>query len=247
MQHPAIESLESRRLLATVIVGGIVQDFTPRPFPRGQLPTPGVPVITNDVLMVIGNKRDNVFIISRATEVDTSDLPRGIIFVNGTVMNIVQPGSTSVGANVPTGPYFRIETTDSTIYVKDTGATRVHVDAGAGDDHVVIATSVRLPAVLIGARGQDSLEGGTRDDTISGGAGNDVLIGGRRSTAANHIDGGDGFDTAYLASLDDVVTNVEQVNSGGLARAMSLSARPFLASAASIRLIDSIDIHFLTH
>jgi hypothetical protein len=65
------------------------------------------------------------------------------------------------------------------------------VDAGAGNDVVVIAGNIRQDAELIGGEGNDTLIGGKGSDFLSGDAGNDTLIGG---SGHDSLSGGDGRD-----------------------------------------------------
>jgi Ca2+-binding RTX toxin-like protein len=69
---------------------------------------------------------------------------------------------------------------------------RIVVDAGAGNDKVMVSSSIKLNATLIGGKGNDTLIGGAGSDTLSGGAGNDTLF--ASSTA---IVGSDGKTTVY--------------------------------------------------
>jgi Ca2+-binding RTX toxin-like protein len=84
-----------------------------------------------------------------------------------------------------------------------TGEESVVIDAGAGDDS------------LIGGDGDDLLSGGEGSDVINGGAGHDVLIIDADDLPEN-IDGGEGFDVAYVSgeegvSIDLDATNLETV------------------------------------
>jgi Ca2+-binding RTX toxin-like protein len=82
------------------------------------------------------------------------------------------------------------------------------VNAGAGDDRVVVARNVSIPVTLRGGAGDDLLVGGTGDDrllgddilvgrggddALYGGPGNDQLLGGR---GQDICDGGPGKDAA---------------------------------------------------
>lgn len=51
------------------------------------------------------------------------------------------------------------------------------VNAGGGDDKVVVSKRVRAPVTLRGGPGNDVLVGGGGDDKLIGGTGDDVLIG----------------------------------------------------------------------
>lgn len=65
------------------------------------------------------------------------------------------------------------------------------VDAGAGNDTVVITGNIRVDAEILGGDGNDTLIGGKGSDFLSGDAGNDTLIGGNGNDS---LSGGDGRD-----------------------------------------------------
>src|SRR5207302_1136674 len=89
---------------------------------------------------------------------------------------------------------------DSTnIYVTVNGVTQtfaavnvngVSVDAGAGNDRVMLmrasgANAVKVNATILGGAGDDYLQGGSGNDSINGGAGNDTLLGGLGNDTLN--------------------------------------------------------------
>lgn len=65
------------------------------------------------------------------------------------------------------------------------------VNAGAGDDRVVVARNVSVPATMRGGSGDDMLIGGAGPDKLLGGAGDDRLVGRR---GADALFGGPGND-----------------------------------------------------
>jgi Ca2+-binding RTX toxin-like protein len=71
---------------------------------------------------------------------------------------------------------------------------------------------------LAGGGGNDVLRGGPGDDTIQGGAGSDRLLGGPGDDSLrafdrrrDRVDGGGGYDTAWVDRRLDGVRRVEQV------------------------------------
>jgi Ca2+-binding RTX toxin-like protein len=76
------------------------------------------------------------------------------------------------------------------------------VNAGAGDDSVVLAREVPVPVTLRGGPGNDRLVGGAGDDKLIGGAGDDVLVG---RAGADWIYGGLGDDRLVGCSGDDLL------------------------------------------
>ena len=80
------------------------------------------------------------------------------------------------------------------------GAERIAVFGGDGNDNLQIAGAIRIPAWLDGGAGNDRLKGGKGNDVLlggdgndnlNGGQGNDILIGG---AGADHLIGGPGAD-----------------------------------------------------
>jgi Ca2+-binding RTX toxin-like protein len=79
---------------------------------------------------------------------------------------------------------------------------RIQVDAGAGNDDIVISSRVALPSVLNGGRGADKIQAGSSSTTINGGEGNDELHGG---TANDAIYGEAGDDTLFGGGGDNTL------------------------------------------
>ena len=80
---------------------------------------------------------------------------------------------------------------------------RIVVEAGGGDDVVVVSNTLNLDAALSGGRGDDRLVGGRGDDSLDGGVGEDVLI---ALVGDNRLDGGAGDDVLRGGDGDDVLT-----------------------------------------
>ena len=74
------------------------------------------------------------------------------------------------------------------------------VDAGAGNDTVVVAGNLRIDAELIGGDGNDTLIGAKGRDFLSGDAGNDTLIG---NSGHDSLSGGDGNDVLIAGNGRD--------------------------------------------
>jgi Ca2+-binding RTX toxin-like protein len=97
----------------------------------------------------------------------------------------------------------------------------VVVNAGPGNDTVLVADKVRLGVEIHGGAGNDSLCGGRGADALHGEDGNDTLTGGagadflygdagndvfyvRDHNTGDFIDGGAGRDTAYIDGAYEV-------------------------------------------
>jgi len=65
------------------------------------------------------------------------------------------------------------------------------VNAGPGNDSVIVSNEVTIPVTMRGGPGNDTLVGGGGPDKLIGGEGNDRLYGG---TNADQLYGGPGFD-----------------------------------------------------
>lgn len=91
--------------------------------------------------------------------------------------------------------------------------SRVRVDAGAGNDTVILGenaiSAVSKPATILGGSGNDFLVGGAGNDVLEGGAGNDGLFGYRGQDTLRGGTGADRFlwqgnDTVAEATSADV-------------------------------------------
>ncbi|MBC7852851.1 MAG: phosphatase PAP2 family protein [Pirellulaceae bacterium] len=80
--------------------------------------------------------------------------------------------------------------------------TSIVVDAGAGNDTVIIGGNIRLNAEVHGGDGIDTLIGASGHDILNGGEGNDVLIG---LDGHDSLHGGGGNDVAIAGSGNDQV------------------------------------------
>jgi hypothetical protein len=110
------------------------------------------------------------------------------------VIRITQNGST-------------VSVTKNGATTRRTGVSSVVVDGGAGNDRITADDTVRVPLVLKGGAGNDSLAGGsgpdtlyggTGSDTLFGGAGNDVLVTLGDAPAQDRLTGGSGHDNFWL-------------------------------------------------
>lgn len=109
----------------------------------------------------------------------------------------------------PSDDQVTVSETDSLVTVDANGVSsefdsanvdRIRFMGEAGDDSFVNRT--KLPAVLDGGAGHDSLQGGSGRDTLRGGSGDDLLIG---HQGRDWIDGEAGNDTALGAAHDDTL------------------------------------------
>jgi len=76
------------------------------------------------------------------------------------------------------------------------------VNAGAGEDAIVVAGGVRIPTTLRGGPGSDDLIGGSGADKLIGGPGEDTMVG---RAGADSLYGGAGADRLIGGGGDDVV------------------------------------------
>jgi Ca2+-binding RTX toxin-like protein len=76
------------------------------------------------------------------------------------------------------------------------------VNAGGGDDSVIIAPKIQVPVTLRAGPGNDRLYGGAGLDKLVGGSGDDTLIG---RSGNDSLYGGSGNDRLYGGSGDDVL------------------------------------------
>ena len=80
----------------------------------------------------------------------------------------------------------------------DVPVTSIVVDARGGNDLILIASQIDIPAEVYGGAGNDLFSGG--DDRIYGEDGNDVLLG---EDGNDVLDGGDGHDLLFGGAGDD--------------------------------------------
>lgn len=76
------------------------------------------------------------------------------------------------------------------------------VNAGGGNDRVVIAREVPVPATLRGGAGNDELIGGGNGDSLTGNSGNDRLVG---RAGGDSLMGGEGDDRLVGGSGNDLL------------------------------------------
>ena len=79
---------------------------------------------------------------------------------------------------------------------------RIELRTGEGNDNVIVASSVCIPALLDGGPGDDKLLGGRGDDILLGGPGDDLLIGGH---GRDLLIGGTGQDRIMGSGGDDLL------------------------------------------
>ena len=84
-----------------------------------------------------------------------------------------------------------------------TGVTSILVNSGAGDDAIIIESSVSQPATVHGGEGNDVLSGGSGAVAVYGEAGNDRLTGG---SGNDLLDAGDGNNTVYGGYGNDTIS-----------------------------------------
>ncbi len=91
------------------------------------------------------------------------------------------------------------------------------VNAGGGDDSIVVAASVPVPVTLRGGPGNDRLVGGLNSDKLVGGPGDDILIG---NVGKDLLYGGPGDDRLIGGPDYDVLRGDagDDILNGGLGR-----------------------------
>jgi Ca2+-binding RTX toxin-like protein len=87
---------------------------------------------------------------------------------NGKLVDAANALYVSITSNGQTANYFFDRST----------VKRISIEGGAGNDYISIGPDVKLKAMILGGKGDDTLVGGILGDTISGGDGNDVIYAG---------------------------------------------------------------------
>ena len=82
----------------------------------------------------------------------------------------------------------------------DNDIQRIEVEAGNGDDTVILGQNLPVAGVVDGGSGNDLIGGSRGGDVLRGGAGNDTLDG---NAGGDFLDGGGGNDTLVPGKLGD--------------------------------------------
>jgi hypothetical protein len=150
----------------------------------------------------------------------SAELVAGVLRVTGTDLSdriTVETITVQVGTSAPS-QHLRVRVTDPAGNARLDAAnqpvervfgpnavTRVHVEAGAGND-AVTTTSVSVPVFARGGTGSDTITTGGGNDSVYGQAGNDVVTTGAGS---DFVDCGPGDDRASGGEGDDNLAGLD--------------------------------------
>jgi Ca2+-binding RTX toxin-like protein len=101
------------------------------------------------------------------------------------------------------------ESVENRLSCEATAIGGFEVNAGGGDDSVIVSPKILVPVTLRGGPGNDRLRGGGGADKLVGGAGDDVLQG---AGGNDGLYGGPGDDQLLGGSGDDVLNGGPGVN-----------------------------------
>ncbi len=150
--HPQAEALESRELLSAVVAPGVKE--APASAVKSAAP--------NSVGAVTSHLEAGVLVVRGTDNADS-------IRINQTTTGLLRVFSTTTtGGRTPPERMVRFNAHQVRIIV---------VDAGGGNDIVLIEATMRKRAFLYGGYGNDSLYGGAGADQIYGGQGHDKIYG----------------------------------------------------------------------
>jgi 6-phosphogluconolactonase (cycloisomerase 2 family)/Ca2+-binding RTX toxin-like protein len=130
------------------------------------------------------------------TDVEATALIGGVLYVGGT------NGDDNIVVNPGGGPADTVHVVLNCSVYDFKGVTKVVVFALGGDDNVVIAGGLTIPAEVYGGDGNDTLKAGGGPTILDGGAGNDTLVGGR---GPDVLIGGTGADVLQAGPGGDVL------------------------------------------
>src|SRR5436190_24240797 len=108
---------------------------------------------------------------------------------NGTILNVVGTNNADTITIKVVGKELVVSLSGDAIQTNAATVSSVSVDAAAGPD--TITATLKLPILVHGGKG---------DDTITGGEGNDTLFG---DGGSNNISGGSGDDTIHAGLQAD--------------------------------------------
>ena len=188
-KNVSIESLESRRLFATVTLGtdGLLHIVL----------NPGADRVR--VLQHTGTTKIDVIVRREPFRQFDGVTAVRIDGLGGPDRMYLGP-TLAIPATMNGGPGRDVLTGAQAADVLDGGVGNDYITGGGGDDTLIGGVH---HDILNGGDGNDTLDGGAGRDTISGGLGDDILTGGG---AVDTIDGGDGNDRIEGAGARDVLT-----------------------------------------
>lgn len=103
-----------------------------------------------------------------------------------------------IGGGVCTHP----EAVENRLLCQAISIAGFEVNAGGGNDSVIISPKIQIPVTLRGGPGDDRLYGGGGSDKLVGGEGDDTLIG---RAGNDSLFGGPGNDSLYAGPGDDLL------------------------------------------
>jgi Ca2+-binding RTX toxin-like protein len=148
----------------------------------------------------------------------------GVFAVRGTSGDdVIRVGRSGTGKN--TTVLVKVNNVTRAFRVGGAAIRRVDIDAGDGDDAVLLGGSdiggsvftgqLDIAATIAGGRGNDTLVGGAKADVIHGGAGQDSISGNGGNdllygdAGVDTLTGGTGRDRAAGAKGSDLISEVE--------------------------------------
>gem|GEM_PF-3247338 len=182
------------------------------------------------ILYVGGTKADNVEVsakVNRPADIihfDSRDVrvgigidheppPDGVLRITGgpgddSILVSSLRGDTTISHSVRNG--------DMHLLVDDIGydvedIRRIEITGGDGNDSITVGTFIKIPILITGGDGSDTLTGGDGDETLQGGNGNDRLTG---KFGADLLQGGGGDDKLIGGDPPNTVRTFEFI--GGL-------------------------------
>jgi uncharacterized delta-60 repeat protein len=130
----------------------------------------------------------------------TASASSGLLTISGT------SGSETINIGLNAQDRITISGVNSTF----ANITSIVVNAGSGNDTVVVSTAISLPATLNGGNGNDTLRGGDGNERLNGDGGNDQLNG---RDGRDTLSGGSNLDTADYSGFTQNL-NITLDNSG---------------------------------
>ena len=154
-----------------------------------------------------------------------------VAIVGETLTIVGTAGADRVGISATSRPHYVRVSFDGRDLGRFGPIAKLDIEAGDGNDVVVVGPRVRLPARIDGGAGNDRLRGGSGPDLLLGGEGNDTLFGSR---GRDTLDGGPGSNRVIITqSMGTIWVSASARGEATRLLAKAYTLRPLSAAGGS--------------